>query len=267
MPELWVLTPGDGSAPRRILPAGTYASDPAVSRDGEWIAFVGQDASLNRDIYVVNRNGTGLKRLTFDEAIDDQPAWSPDGTQIAFRSERSGFSDIWVMNADGSGQLNLLDTNFRVGIPYAERPAWSPKDGRIMFAIGDKSIQPFWSRLASMNPDGSDRRAVTHTHSDTEPAFSSDGELIALRRSYLQQADQIALITADGVDLYSPYNPGTGYTPSWSPDDQWIAFGQPGNQPGVPSEVVLTRRGEPVRKLVTEGVAAGGGANPTWIRR
>ncbi len=268
VPELWLLTAGDGSAPRRILPPGTYATDPAVSRDGEWIAFVGQDASLNRDIYVVKRNGTGLQRLTVDAAIDDQPVWSPDGKQIAFRSERSGYSDIWVMNADGSGQVNLLDTNFRLGNPYAERPAWSPKDGRIVFALGDRSIQPFTSRLLSMEPDGSDRRVVTLGYNDTEPSFSSDGEMIALRRSYYPQpADQIAVITADGVEVITPYPIGPGYTPAWSPDDQWVAFAQPGNWPGASSDIVLTRIGEPVRKLVTVGTAPGGGANPTWIPR
>lgn len=55
----------------------------------------------------MNANGSAQTRLTNISAPDAQPAWSPDGTKIAFTSNRVGDSQIWVMNADGSGATNI----------------------------------------------------------------------------------------------------------------------------------------------------------------
>ena len=54
-------------------------------------------------------NGSNVVRLTYDSAQDAQPAWSPDGTKIAFVSDRDGNADIYVMNADGSGPVNITN--------------------------------------------------------------------------------------------------------------------------------------------------------------
>lgn len=54
-------------------------------------------AAANFEIYVVNSHGTGEQRLTEHPALDSRPAWSPDDTRIAFTSERSGVTDIYVM--------------------------------------------------------------------------------------------------------------------------------------------------------------------------
>ncbi|NNM03966.1 MAG: hypothetical protein HKO65_02600, partial [Gemmatimonadetes bacterium] len=58
---------------------------------------------------VMDTDGSNLVRLTFDEGQDSAPAWSRDGTKIAFVSGRGGSVDIWVMNADGSGVMRLTD--------------------------------------------------------------------------------------------------------------------------------------------------------------
>src|SRR5206468_1029853 len=79
----------------------------------------------NDEIYVMNRDGTGVKRLTNDPGEDAYPAWSPDGKEIAFQSSRSGNLDIFVMNSDGSNVRNLTNN------PAADMaPSWS-RDGRI----------------------------------------------------------------------------------------------------------------------------------------
>src|SRR5689334_10585394 len=63
--------------------------------------------SSEGDVYVINADGTGRTQLTEDPAEDFDPVWSPDGTQIAFRSHRDGNEEVYLMNADGSNQRNL----------------------------------------------------------------------------------------------------------------------------------------------------------------
>lgn len=273
-PELWILSPGTGSAPRRLLPDGTLATDPAVSPDGQRIAYVGQDASGNRDIYVVNRDGTGIRRLTSDPDVDDQPAWSPDGTRLAFRSLRSGYSDIWVMNADGSAQRNLTGSDYRAGTPASERPVWSPDGSRIVFQHRDTGLATSRSVLMTMRPDGSDVRTLSSLAADgfsiLEPAFTPDGKNIVARTSHAQQGDLLALFGADGAPWYwFGEHPGEGHTPAISPDGLWIAFAFVSRERAgsCACEIFVTRMDGADRKMATVGSASGGGLNPVWLRR
>ena len=83
---------------------------PAWSPDGRKIAFGGDG-----EIYVMNADGRGLRRLTRNPASDGSPAWSPDGRRIAFGSERDGNLEVYVMNTDGSGQRNLTRSPWNEG--------------------------------------------------------------------------------------------------------------------------------------------------------
>jgi Tol biopolymer transport system component len=100
------------------------------------IAFVSA-RDKGRDIWTMDPDGGGLTQLTGSEGQEDDPAWSPDGTKIAFSSDRDGGKFfIYVMNADGSG-VERLGT----GTTTEHDPTWSP-DGRfIAFAhAGDPSV-------------------------------------------------------------------------------------------------------------------------------
>ena len=57
----------------------------------------------------MNADGSGVTRLTYNDAFDGYPAWSPDGRRIAFDSQRDGNREIYVMDADGSGVTRLTD--------------------------------------------------------------------------------------------------------------------------------------------------------------
>jgi Tol biopolymer transport system component len=111
----------DGSDPQAIL-SGHVAGDPRWSPNGDKIVFEsprGPNPDGPTDIYVVQVDGGGLAALTDDSARDLSPAWSPDGTKIAFSSDRQGTRQIFVMNADGSGVIQVTS-----GPDPAVFPSW-----------------------------------------------------------------------------------------------------------------------------------------------
>jgi uncharacterized protein YjdB len=261
-PELWLLTLGPDAAPRRILPAGTFGADPAASPDGRRIAFVGLGNDGARNIFVVDRNGMNLRQLTFDTETDDQPAWSRDGSRIAFRSMREGVSDIFVINADGTGLANITNNVQRGadGRKSAERPTWTPAS-RVIFTFGYALVSPLAYHLVSVAADGSDWRALTDGYwRDHEPEVSPNGNLIALRRSHEQYGSFIDVIAANGSQLAWISLPGPGSTPSWSPDGQWLTYSH-ATAPGQ-SAIHMGALNGGSRVIVPTG-----GRNPVWIAR
>jgi Tol biopolymer transport system component len=112
-----------GGTLMRRLTARSDGEEPAWSPDGEKIAFVSNVGTENAEIYAMNADGSGWKRLTDIPGGDHwPPTWSPDGTRIAFTSEGTEeHSRIFVMNSDGSGLTKLTDDPANDAFP-----AWRP---------------------------------------------------------------------------------------------------------------------------------------------
>jgi Tol biopolymer transport system component len=107
--DIWLINP-DGTGRVNLTPGSSEDDGPVWSPDGSKIAFnTGpQGQPLESEVAVMSRDGTGRVVLTNHPGFDFSPAWSPDGSKIAFqRFEITGDLEIYVMNADGSGQTNV----------------------------------------------------------------------------------------------------------------------------------------------------------------
>jgi Tol biopolymer transport system component len=176
---IWSMRP-DGTDVRRLTdpPGEDIDSEPAYSPDGRWLAFTRfRDTCKfpNRNrfvasactsaIYVVRLDGTGMTRLTSWGSSVASPDWSPDGKRIAYHrccdSGKQGQKlDVYVMNADGSGDTRLTKNAPWTGGPFvgSGNPVWSPDGRRLLFTqwFADRPFQ-----IMVMNADGSNIEAVT----------------------------------------------------------------------------------------------------------
>jgi Tol biopolymer transport system component len=227
------------SALTSVEPAAQTTGSTAANGKIAFYSYEGADA----DIYAINPDGTGKTNLT-DEApdayagADVEPAFSPDGRRIAFESDRSGeytedpnwpapIFDVWIVNADGSGQPT------RVTTAEGQAPAWSPDGKQIAYSSSRDGNYEIWVQ----NVDGTGTpRQITHTENteygvviNTSPSWSVDGKI-----AYVSNKDNASI---DQRDIYVANADGTGdparltnnsnfnnWAPEWSPDGKRIAF-------------------------------------------
>ena len=157
-----------------------------------------------------------LTRLTDNPTADGGPAWSPDGTRIAFNSIRDGNWEIYVMNVDGSGQARLTNNSTN-----DFDPAWSPDGTRIAFySYRDGN----WD-IYVMNADGTGQvRLTNNAAGDVSPAWSPDGTRIAFN-SDRDGNDEIYVMNADGSGPVRLTNySAIDAAPAWSPDGTRLAY-------------------------------------------
>jgi TolB protein len=161
---VWVMG-ADGSGQRRLV----RGAEPSWSPDGMRLALVRPSPRASRAIWIVDADGSNLHRVS-GGPDDVAPAWSPNGSTIAFERRRGGSSSIWTIGPDAKYPRLLL--------PKAGEPAWSQDARRLAFT---STRARFGGREVYVaEADGSHVRRVTRTRADEgSPSWSTDGIWIA----------------------------------------------------------------------------------------
>jgi pimeloyl-ACP methyl ester carboxylesterase len=238
--HIWTVNP-DGSDETQLTHGHPGDHFPTWSADGTQIAFSRMPANdaqseefFYADIWVMNADGSEQRNITNAPLDSDvQPTWSPDGTRIAFsrvderrvNDERHYESDVWAINADGSGLVNL--TGMAAYDTYLA-PVWSPDGSRLAFTGEDNNI---WL----VGADGSGLAPLTDNIDEDvlqnqRVSWSPDGTRIAWarRRSAVGEGPRVG-------DIFAVEADGSGQTqltdgsldasmPVWSPDGEQIIF-------------------------------------------
>lgn len=214
--SLWRM-PVSGNTPARRLAVEGNCGWPAFSPKAGRLAFSHSISDSN--IWRVSLNNTRAaappQRFIASTREDEVPQYSPDGSRVAFTSNRSGVHEVWVSNADSSGPVQL--TAFGTGMTGT--PKWSPDSKKIVFD-GNAEGQ---FRLYTINASGGTPRPLTRdTVDDALGAFSSDGQRIYFS-SGRAGIRQIFYVYADGSEPVQLTRNG-GTNPIVSPDGSLVYF-------------------------------------------
>ena len=214
-------------------------------------------------LFVADAGGGRERPLTAAEADAEGATWSPDGDRIAFSKrdpERESDevtdaqTDIYVMNPDGTDEIQLTDLAGAEGIP-----TWSPDGKRIAFSTskGDEGD------IYVMNSDGTELTRLTELPGvEIEPVWSPDGERIAFSTEWVDRAD-VYVMNSDGSELRRLTDPAVGESsPTWSPDGDRLAFYRESDQ-GT-SIVIANEDGSDQREVLSPGEDELAFSAPVW---
>ena len=186
------------------------------------IAFVSDNGRRNKEIWVMEADGTGKRRVTNNGSINLFPAWSPDGKTLLYTSFKAGMSELYLLyrgNKPGVKLINTKDEKYR-GV-------WQANDGKVAAVVSRQGNTDIYS--VSTNGSGplrlTDDRAI-----ETSPSFSPDGRQMAFV-SDRSGAPQVWIKDlSSGEERRLTFSGVYNASPAWSPTGEWIAYAaQAGN--------------------------------------
>jgi hypothetical protein len=215
---------------------------PALSPDGKHVAFLAKGSRARGQVFIDlwladATTGRRIQRLVqsttnanYEElrVLYSQPAFSPDGSRLAFTAQSAGRDVLYILDVNTRRVLARLDA-----LPFesATNPTWSPDGRRLAFSGSEGGL----TDLCVVDADGSHLQRLTHDkYGDLQPAWSPDGRVIAFATDRGPGADlahlhfprwRIALYDlASGTITVLPGQAGLNLNPAWSPDGSAIAY-------------------------------------------
>jgi Tol biopolymer transport system component/Ca2+-binding RTX toxin-like protein len=219
------------------------------------LAFVRDlGGSVGFEIFTVRPDGSGLRRLTDNNNDEWGPAWSPDGTRIAFSSTRDGNSEIYVMDRTGGDVTHLTENDASDGVP-----AWSPDGTKIAFSSSRDDPEDIMFDLYVMDADGGNvRKVVGGPAQEWNATWSPNGRRLAFDRN-----GSIFTVRSDGTDLkkLTSRRRMDASNSSWSHDGRRILFQAQKTEERGMDIFVMRRDGTNKTPLVAE---RGEQQTPSW---
>jgi len=217
---------------------------------GTKIAFV-QAQGKNKEIYLIDFDGSNPTQVTHDENLNLSPAWSPDGTQLAYVSYKEGGPKIYIMNLLSGAQRLLC------GYPGLNiSPAWRPNSQDLAVTLskdGNPDIFLVSSTGAIM------RKLVQSWAINVSPSWSPDGSKLAYVSNETGNPQVYVLDLSSGSNQRITFSGDYNTSPAWSPKGDWIAYS--GLSGGRHNIFAIRPDGSQVRQL-THG--EGDNESPTW---
>ena len=196
--DIW-LARADGSDRRRVAMSPGIEFHPSLSPDGSKIAYIKYDEAMEQShIYVINADGSNEHPITVAapevRVAHASPAWSPDGTKLAYSAGAPGRLDLWVANANGSGQTQLTQDAL---IDFDA--TWSPDGKRIAFA---RATSTAVADIVIIDLATKQERALGYARHSRWPTWSPDGSKIAFSSNMDGGSDpELYVVTPNGTGL------------------------------------------------------------------
>jgi TolB protein len=254
--EVWAMD-YDGAGQHQVSHLGALASlSPRISPDASRIAFSSYPKGGGLEIMMYSNELGRMVSFPRFGGTNATPAWSPDGTKLAFASSMRGAMEIYVADSSGAAPKRITSTR---GPDVS--PVWNPKTGAQMAFVSGRTGLP---QIYIMDADGSNVQRMTDQGYAVSPSWSPNGQFLAFawRRNYGPGApggwDIYVMDIASKQFIQLTHDAGNNDFPTWSPDGRHIAFQRGGN--GREEIWTMLADGSKAHAITNTG----GNSQPSW---
>ena len=179
----------------------------AISKRGEIALTLSKDG--DPEIYVMQKNGSHLRRLTYSKGIDASPSWAPDGKKIAFVSDRSGSPQIYILDLSTKKVRRITYQG-----SYNTSPAWAPEGNLIAYT----SKREGCFEICIINPDNGEFKAITSgPGSKEDPSWAPNGRQLVFSKKLRYKSNLYILDICTEKNYPLITGKGNYISPAWSP--------------------------------------------------